>query len=145
MKKHLSIALAACIFFGLSGLALSEQGVTDDMVKIGIITDFTGATSAWGEKGKMVGDMWQKEINSHGGINGRKIELLWEDHGYRPDRALTGAKKLINFNKVFCLMAGQCTPWPPHCEWVQKRFSGDSITRRYLTVPGSTPAMWVPS
>ncbi|OPX34985.1 MAG: hypothetical protein B1H11_09810 [Desulfobacteraceae bacterium 4484_190.1] len=110
MKKYLSIVLVACIFFGLSGLALSDQGVTDDIIKIGIITDFTGATSAWGQKEKVVGGMWVKEINSRGGIHGRKVELLWEDHGYRPDRALTAAKKLINFDKVFCLMGGQCTP-----------------------------------
>ncbi|OPX34961.1 MAG: hypothetical protein B1H11_09825 [Desulfobacteraceae bacterium 4484_190.1] len=110
MRKILVAAVITFIFLGVSSLALAEQGVTQNSIKIGIITDLTGPTSAWGEKEKVVGDMWAKEINSHGGIHGRKVELLWEDHGYRPDRALTAAKKLINFNKVFCLMGGQCTP-----------------------------------
>ena len=43
-------------------------------------------------------------------------------------------------------MPGACWPVPPsQAGPVQNRFSGDSTTRRYLTVPGSTRSMPVPT
>ena len=46
------------------------------------------------------------EINAKGGIAGRKIKLLAEDHGYDPKRAVLGTQKLVERDGIF-LMVGQ--------------------------------------
>jgi branched-chain amino acid transport system substrate-binding protein len=44
------------------------------------------------------------EVNEQGGINGRKINLLVEDSGYDPKKAVLAAQKLVNQNKIFMMV-----------------------------------------
>ena len=44
-----------------------------------------------------------KEINAAGGINGRKLNMIFEDDGHSPAKALAAVKKLIDEDKVFML------------------------------------------
>lgn len=49
-------------------------------------------------------------VNSNGGINGRKLELISYDDGYEPDRSIAHVRKLINDDKVFALIGAVGTP-----------------------------------
>ena len=44
------------------------------------------------------------EVNEQGGVNGRKINLLVEDSGYDPKKAVLAAQKLVNQNKIFMMV-----------------------------------------
>jgi branched-chain amino acid transport system substrate-binding protein len=44
------------------------------------------------------------EINEQGGLNGRKIKLMVEDHGYDPKKAVLAAQKLVNQDKIFMML-----------------------------------------
>ena len=44
-----------------------------------------------------------KEINAAGGINGRKLDMIFEDDGHSPAKALAAVRKLIDEDKVFAL------------------------------------------
>jgi branched-chain amino acid transport system substrate-binding protein len=46
-----------------------------------------------------------KEINAAGGINGRKIAVVFEDDGHSPTRALAAVKKMVEQDKVFAVMS----------------------------------------
>jgi branched-chain amino acid transport system substrate-binding protein len=47
--------------------------------------------------------MYLDYINTQGGIHGRQIKMVVEDHGYNPMKAVVAAKKLIEKDQVFCL------------------------------------------
>jgi ABC-type branched-subunit amino acid transport system substrate-binding protein len=50
------------------------------------------------------------EVNSNGGINGRKIELKAYDDGYEPEKSIENTKKLIEQDNVFALIGEVGTP-----------------------------------
>jgi branched-chain amino acid transport system substrate-binding protein len=50
------------------------------------------------------------EVNSAGGIKGRKLELVSYDDGYEPNRAIANTKKLIHDDQVFALIGEVGTP-----------------------------------
>lgn len=50
------------------------------------------------------------EVNEHGGVHGRRIELLTLNDGYEPDRAIVNTRQLIEEDKVFALIGAVGTP-----------------------------------
>src|SRR5438552_9110901 len=103
---------AACALLGLvqvPGHDAAAQGVTDKSIKIGAYDALTGPIPL---TGKQMTTGWQaavQAINDAGGINGRKIELIVEDDGYEPSRAMAAARKLVDRDQVL-LMTGLGTP-----------------------------------
>ena len=45
-------------------------------------------------------------VNRNGGIHGRKVEVLFEDDGFDPNRARTECKKMAEQEQVFLLIGG---------------------------------------
>jgi branched-chain amino acid transport system substrate-binding protein len=102
-------ATAAALALTHLSLGAAAQGVTDKTVKIGAYNALTGPIPL---TGKQMSSGWQaavQGINEAGGINGRKLELLVEDDGYEPSRALAAARKLVDRDQVL-LMTGLGTP-----------------------------------
>jgi branched-chain amino acid transport system substrate-binding protein len=89
------------------GTAQSEQGVTDDTVRIGVISDLTGPTAIGGIGMADAITSYFKEVNAAGGIHGRKVEVIVEDCAYAPAKAVAAAKKLIAKDEVFAFVS----PW----------------------------------
>ena len=50
------------------------------------------------------------EINFEGGIHGRKLSIIAEDHQYQVPRAVQAANKLLNKDKVFLMIGNLGTP-----------------------------------
>jgi ABC-type branched-subunit amino acid transport system substrate-binding protein len=44
------------------------------------------------------------EINAAGGINGRKLKLVVEDHGYDPKKAVLATQKLVQKDRIFAMI-----------------------------------------
>ena len=87
----------------------AAQGVTDKTIKIGAYNALTGPIPL---TGKQMTTGWQaavQAINDGGGIRGRKLELIVEDDGYEPSRAMAAARKLVERDEVL-LMTGLGTP-----------------------------------
>lgn len=98
MKKKFQtkkIALAVALSFGAS-LVLAQSGP----IKIGVVTPLSGTYTPIGEQVKMGLDLAAKEINAAGGINGRKIDLIYEDEEANPAVATQKAEKLFQVEKV---------------------------------------------
>jgi len=94
------------LFFCISP-AQAEMGVTDDTVKIGVISDLTGPTAIGGIGMADAITSYFKEVNAAGGIHGRKVEVIVEDCAYSPAKAVAAAKKLIARDKIFAFVS----PW----------------------------------
>ncbi|MFI9155316.1 ABC transporter substrate-binding protein [Streptomyces sp. NPDC053367] len=64
-------------------------GVTDKTVRLGALTDLTGPYATLGKSIVQAQQMWADETNAAGGICGRKVEIVVEDHGYDVQKAVT--------------------------------------------------------
>jgi ABC-type branched-subunit amino acid transport system substrate-binding protein len=62
--------------WALLTFSVEAQESTQQRIKIGVVYGFTGAAQVWSEYGRMGLELAQDEINSSGGINGKKIELI---------------------------------------------------------------------
>ena len=97
-------ALAAA---GIAGAAAAQsvRGVTKTEIVIGMNTDLSGPAASYGVTSSNALRLAFDEINKEGGIYGRKLKLIVEDHQYQVPRAVQAGNKLINRDHIF-LMAG---------------------------------------
>ncbi len=100
--KH-ALALVPCAL--LATLSIAEQGVTKTEILVGTIQDMSGPLAAFGKQARFGMQLRIDELNEQGGVHGRKLKLLLEDSGYDPKKAVLGAQKLVNQDKIF-IMAG---------------------------------------
>ena len=111
MKKLLKSAiLGAGLAAGLSGAAMAQQGVSDTEVVIGSNGDLSGVFAAFNVQAIEAAQMMFDEVNAAGGIHGRKIKFVVEDHGYQVPKAQQNFNKLINSDKVFAMVLNLGTP-----------------------------------
>lgn len=78
-------------------------------IKIGFIGPLTGDLSTIGENVKDAVSLAVDEINSSGGINGRQLEVIYEDGKCNGKDASSAANKLINIDKVPVILGGACS------------------------------------
>lgn len=108
MRKYFAGLLLVCsltVGLILARPALAVQGVTDDSILIGAYGPITGPAAFIGLGGRDGMNLAVKEINDAGGINGRKLKVIFEDDGFSPARALAAVKKLIDQDQVFALFS----------------------------------------
>jgi branched-chain amino acid transport system substrate-binding protein len=95
---------ATATLCALSGQAFAgEPGITDDTITIGAFGPITGPAAYIGLAGRDGANLAIKEINAAGGINGRKLTMIFEDDGHSPTKALAAVKKLIDQDHVFLI------------------------------------------
>jgi len=102
------IGIAAALF---AGAAFAQgQGVTKNEIVIGSMQDLSGPIVAFSKQLKNGMEMRVEEINAQGGIHGRKLKLVIEDHGYDPKKAVLGAQKLVQKDRIFAMVGTIGTP-----------------------------------
>lgn len=69
-------------------------------IRIGAVLPLTGSAAVWGQNAKMGIEIALDEINSSGGIRGKKIRLIYEDSQSLPRNAVSALQKLISTDKV---------------------------------------------
>ena len=100
-----SIACAITVLASIGAATPSAAQISDDVVKIGFITDISGPYSdidgiAGVEAVKMA-------IADFGGtVNGKKIEFVYADHQNKPDVAASKAREWFDTEKVDMLLGG---------------------------------------
>lgn len=90
--KHLVAA------FSLAVAATSSYAA--DPIKIGVSGPFTGGSSSMGVSMRDGVRLAAKEINAHGGIMGRQIQLIERDDEAKNERGVQIAQELIDKEKV---------------------------------------------
>ncbi|NRB03587.1 MAG: ABC transporter substrate-binding protein, partial [Rhodobacteraceae bacterium] len=90
--------------------AVAEQGVTDTEILIGSNNDLSGPFAAFGAPATKAAQLVFDEVNAAGGIHGRKIRFIVEDHAYQMPKAIQGMNKLVNGDKVFAMLLSLGTP-----------------------------------
>lgn len=109
MRKFFTLAAAAAI--AAAGPAAADSpGVTADEVLIGGAHDLSGIFAPFSVPAVTAANLYFDKINAAGGVNGRKITYMTEDHGYQVPKAMQAANKLINRDKVFAMLLSLGTP-----------------------------------
>ena len=103
MKKSIiSILFSILFIFTLTNCSdQTAQGVSDSEIVLGIHTDISGPVSSFGKYSVEGIQMRIDEINSNGGIHGRQLSIVAEDHQYQVPRAVQAANKLLNKDKIY--------------------------------------------
>jgi len=106
IKSIVALGLAA----GMASTAYATQGVTDTEIVIGSNGDLSGVFAAFNVGAVKAAQMIFDEVNAKGGIHGRKIRFVVEDHGYQVPKAVQNFNKLINSDQVFAMILNLGTP-----------------------------------
>lgn len=81
-----------------------QAAAPSKVVKIGGIFDITGGTADVGKPYADGAKAYVSYINSKGGINGAKIELVDIDYAYQAPKAVEAYKKLVQQDKVIAIL-----------------------------------------
>ncbi len=107
MRKTL---LATLLTLGVPLALAQTQGVSKAEIVIGTAQDLSGPIVALSKPAVNGMRMRVDEINENGGINGRKLKLVVEDHGYDPKKAVLAAQKMIQKDRIFAALGSIGTP-----------------------------------
>ena len=94
------ISITALVLLAVAP-ALAQQGVSPTEIVIGTAQDLSGPIVNFSKATVNGMRMRIDEANAVGGINGRKLRLVVEDHGYDPKKAVLAAQKLVQQDKIF--------------------------------------------
>lgn len=93
--KHVvktTLLVAAC--------GIAAQGHAQEVVKVGVLLSLSGPAAPFGIPERDVVKILADKYNADGGINGRKLELVYHDDQTNPTESARGATKLIQQDKV---------------------------------------------
>lgn len=103
--KFNRLVLTAGVFTLASLTAHAQsQGVSKTEITLGSIQDLSGPLAGYGKPLRMGMLLRAEEVNEQGGVNGRKLKLIFEDSAYDPRKAALAAQKLVNQDKVFAVL-----------------------------------------
>jgi branched-chain amino acid transport system substrate-binding protein len=95
MSKRLFSVLALVL-----AVAAATVATAADPIKIGAILPLTGSGASYGVWMKGGTEMAVEEINAAGGIAGRKLQVIFEDHAADASRAVSAMRRLVDIAKV---------------------------------------------
>src|SRR3989344_2381849 len=84
-------------------------GGTSEPIRIGFIGPLTGDVANIGQNAKAAVEIAVAEVNAAGGINGRTLDVIYEDGQCSGTEAANAANKLINIDKVPVILGGACS------------------------------------
>ncbi len=112
MKKlvtSMAVALAMSAAFVPQANA-QTQGVTDTEILVGSNNDLSGPFAAFGAPAMGAAKQFFDKVNADGGVHGRQIKLVAEDHAYQMPKAMQNINKLVNSDGVFVMLLSLGTP-----------------------------------
>ena len=94
------IILAGLLALIWLSLTFWNRHSESDVIKIGADYALTGNLASYGEWANHGINMAVEQINAAGGINGRRVEVVFEDSQGDPAVAVAAYRKLIDYDKV---------------------------------------------
>nr|WP_063892207.1 ABC transporter substrate-binding protein [Burkholderia diffusa] len=92
-----------------AGIA-AEPGVTDSTIRLGMVNAQSGNSAGLGH-GLLIGAQAVfDDANAHGGVHGRKIDLVVADDRYEPERTVDTTLEMIDRGNVLALFGYVGTP-----------------------------------
>jgi branched-chain amino acid transport system substrate-binding protein len=107
VSKKASVRLSVlllCILFAVSftvlGCGNNKVDTSKETYKIGAVLSLSGPAAPLGQPEQKALQLLQDQLNSGAGVDGHKVEFIFEDDQSQPEVAKTAITKLINTEKV---------------------------------------------
>ncbi len=116
MKRLLWILIAVLALVACGGGdeqaagAPAVRGVTDTEIRLGGVHDLSGVFAAVSNPALRGANLKLDQVNESGGIHGRRIRYIVEDHGYQVPRAIQAVNKLVLRDEIFGMLLTLGTP-----------------------------------
>ena len=108
MKRYIGINLifgfATIVTFSLFSLVITPSIEAAATLKIAVAGPFTGSVAAFGEMIKKGAQLRAEEINRNGGINGKQLELVFEDDTGKDKEASLVATRIASNRKILAVV-----------------------------------------
>ncbi|WP_371544221.1 ABC transporter substrate-binding protein [Streptomyces sp. NBC_00554] len=86
-----------------AGGVKTGDGISGKTISLGALTDMTGVYATLGKSVTQAQQLYVKQVNADGGICGYQLALTVRDHGYDPQKAVSGytelAPKVLGFTQ----------------------------------------------
>ncbi|WP_432175018.1 ABC transporter substrate-binding protein [Streptomyces sp. Tue6028] len=86
-----------------AGGVKTGDGISGKTISLGVLTDMTGVYATLGKSVTQAQQLYVKQVNAGGGVCGYKLALTVRDHGYDPQKAVSGytelAPKVLGFTQ----------------------------------------------
>ncbi|MDD5068178.1 MAG: ABC transporter substrate-binding protein [Candidatus Pacebacteria bacterium] len=114
MKKVLVLIVIVLVVLGIAYLAKgpgkAPVATETGPVTIGFTGPLTGDLANIGQNAKAAVEIAVSEVNAAGGINGRTLNVIYEDDKCAGPEGASAAQKLINIDKVSVILGSTCSP-----------------------------------
>ena len=130
MKKIFGFVLLVVVL--LIVVVLVKDPESTGTIKIGAIISETGVAAAFGEMSHKGIDLAVKEINEKGGIDGKKVEVVFEDDQTDPKTAAGAFQKLTGINNVSAIIGS-------NFDFVTQPLFSLAATNKVVVVSPSNP------
>lgn len=105
----LTAALAVAMAMMTAGCGSASNESSSEPLKIGAIVSLTGTYAGLGEPEKNVIESEVARINEGGGVNGRPVEVVFEDDATLEAKAVAAASRLIEQESVVAIIGATGT------------------------------------
>ncbi len=103
------VVVAAVAVFALSLMAPGVRAQSAAPVKVGFSMALTGAVAQNGKQLIIALELWRDDVNAHGGLLGRPVQLVYYDDQSNPANVPGIYTKLITVDKVDLLLGPYAT------------------------------------
>lgn len=94
---------------GMPAMAQTVRGITPTSITLGATLALTGPAAVAHDQIRAGQHAYMSMINDRGGINGRKINLIFEDNEYQAQKGVTAVRKLVMRDNIFALIGSNGT------------------------------------
>lgn len=105
LVRYLALALtlvSSLMILATPPAQAQAPGVTDKEILLCSYQPMTGNESTYFRMGKGA-DIWYRQVNEQGGVNGRKINFKMVDDQYNPSRTTVVVKEFVERDKCFAI------------------------------------------
>ncbi|MFJ4833014.1 ABC transporter substrate-binding protein [Streptomyces sp. NPDC088747] len=129
-----------------AGGVKTGEGISGKTITLGALTDMTGVYATLGKSVTQAQQLYVKQLNADGGVCGYQVALTVRDHGYDPQKAVSGytelAPKVLGFTQFigspFVAAVKQRVDGQDKGLVLPQAWSGSLLGSPYIRVIGST-------
>jgi len=101
--------LAGAAVLAAATMALTGGASAQNEIKIGYSMAMTGGLGPNGKSALLAQKIWEEDVNAKGGLNGRKVKLIYYDDQSNPSTVPGIYTKLLDVDKVDLVIGGYAT------------------------------------
>jgi len=110
LTRRQTLVAATSTLFAPAIAGAATRGVSENEIIIGSMADLSGVTAVQGVNNADGMRLAFDEATAKGGINGRKVRFVVEDHEYTVHKAVQAMNKLLNRDNIFLAVGNGGTP-----------------------------------